>query len=546
MPTGVQRDLAIYNELLAKRKHWEDPWSRVAEYIIGYKDGMATPGESSAVPDRSAIINSTAQLSLRVFKAGMMAGVSPPTRPWVRYAPMDTALLANRNVMDWCRQVNQKVATACEDAKLYSALPYVYGEWGSYGTSALGIFENVDHSFRIQRFEAGTYVFSCNDEGVVDIFQYMVAMRASDILRAYPESAPQTVHHVAKTNPVKPFKVLISISRDYGNRGKFPVISRHIFVGEQATTSLGDLPFKNQQLLKESGFYSFPVMVPRWETTPQGDYGVDSPGMLCVSDAAMLQEEERKKYRGLDMLVNPPTVGSANINSTSEELVPGGHTTVLDLRDGGLRPVYEIRFDIAAIADDIRGVEQRIRNSFYVDIFLHLMELGRSARITAEEARMRDAESLLMLSPALDMITAELLTPMFDRILEIMLRSRELPPPPEELQDPDTAVAVTFQSPLVRALKAEGKDALLSLLEFSANLASLWPEVRYKADPYKILDAFVAGENLPNEVLRSDKEAEKAHEVEVQQAQAVQRQQQMDEVAAQAATRAFDNSAHSV
>ncbi|WP_419618589.1 portal protein, partial [Thiolapillus sp.] len=318
------------------------------------------------------------------------------------------------------------------------ALPYVYGEWGSYGTSALGIFENEDHSFRIQRFETGTYVFSCNDEGVVDIFQYMVEMRASDLIRAYPESVPQTVSHVAKTNPVKPFKVLISISKDYENRGKFPVLSRHIFMGAQDTASW-DMPFKNQQLLKESGFYSFPVMVPRWETTPQGDYGVDSPGMLCVSDAAMLQEEERKKYRGLDMLVNPPTVGSANINSTSEELTPGGHTTVLDLRDGGLRPVYEIRFDIAAIAEDIRGVEQRIRNSFYVDIFLHLMELGRSARITAEEARMRDAESLLMLSPALDMITAELLTPMFDRILEMMLRTQALPPPPEALQDTEVA-----------------------------------------------------------------------------------------------------------
>jgi hypothetical protein len=74
--------------------------------------------------------------------------------------------------------------------------------------------------------------------------------------------------------------------------------------------------------LKESGFRTFPLMVPRWDITGEDSYGTDSPGMTALGDIKQLQIEQRRKGQLLHKAVDPPAVRPV-VAAATEDVATG-------------------------------------------------------------------------------------------------------------------------------------------------------------------------------------------------------------------------------
>jgi hypothetical protein len=75
--------------------------------------------------------------------------------------------------------------------------------------------------------------------------------------------------------------------------------------------------------LSESGFMSFPGVVPRWDVESGDIYG-NSPGMEALGDAKQLQHEQFRKGRAIDFATLPPLQAPVGMKAQDVVQLPGG------------------------------------------------------------------------------------------------------------------------------------------------------------------------------------------------------------------------------
>ncbi|MGA0840920.1 MAG: portal protein, partial [Pseudomonadales bacterium] len=178
--------------------------------------------------------------------------------------------------------------------------------------------------------------------------------------------------------------------------------------------------------------------------------------------------------------------------------------------------------------------EQRrnaIRQAFYVDQLL----LSTGPAMTATEVLQRNEEKMRLLGPVLGRLQAELLQPLIDRVFNLLLRARALPPAPEELQGQN--IDIEYVSPLAKAQKLTDLQSVMRGMELMLQGSQFAPVTDY-------LDAAGRGRyiaettGIPATVLRSDEQVadlrRQAAEAQAQQAQ-MQQAMQMAEAGGQIA-----------
>ena len=103
------------------------------------------------------------------------------------------------------------------------------------------------------------------------------------------------------------------------------------------------------------------------------------------------------------------------------ESLPGG-ITFKDTSGSGdkIESMFDVRLDLAHLLLDIQDVRQRIRASFYADMFL-MLQNDVDARKTATEVAELHEEKMLMLGPVLERLHNELLNPLIDTYPESQL-----------------------------------------------------------------------------------------------------------------------------
>jgi lipopolysaccharide biosynthesis protein len=136
---------------------------------------------------------------------------------------------------------------------------------------------------------------------------------------------------------------------------------------------------------------------------------------------------------------------------------------------------------------DIQDVRERIRSSFYADLFLMLSNAA-DTRMTATEVAERHEEKLLMLGPVLERLHNELLDPLIDITFNHMITSNTLPPPPPELQGMD--LSVEFISMLAQAQRAIGTNGLDRFVGNLGAVAQFKPDVLDKFNADKWADIY--------------------------------------------------------
>ena len=459
-------------------------WRELSEYILPRQSRFLTTDRNKGDKRNQKIIDTTATLAARTLASGMMAGVTSPARPWFRLTTQNPGQSSSGEVKAWLSAVESRMREVFNRSNLYNALPMCYQDLGVFGTTAMLVIEDDEDLIRCYPLPVGSYMLGNSARLSVDTMAREFQMTVRQLVYQFGRDAcSDQVRNLFDRGQTEDWIDVVHVimpNEDF-RQGPGPAKrKRFLSVHYEAGADKG-------KFLRESGFDEFSVLAPRWSVIGEDIYG-HSPAMDALGDIKALQLEQKRKAQAIDKLVNPPMAGPSSLKTQRASLLPGD-VTYIDVMQGGQKfePAYVINPHLEALISDIRENQDRIRRSFFEDLFLMIANDQRS-NITAREIEERHEEKLLMLGPVLERLNDELLDPLIDRVFGIMLRQGAIPEPPRALQGQE--IRVEYISVMAQAMKMVGLSSVERLLGFVGNLAGANPSVLDKIDGDAAVDAY--------------------------------------------------------
>jgi hypothetical protein len=455
------------------------------------------------------IIDNTGTLALRTMAAGLMSGITSPARPWFRLTTRVPALARDDEVSRWLADVETLLREIFSASNAYDALASVYEELSAFGTAAMVVLPDHDNVITCETLTAGQYLIAAGKTGEVDTLYRVYSLTVGQVV---DEFAP-LVEGTRDWSAISPATRTLF---DNGRRDAWVELVQAIEPNPDHRPGPGPSWRKawrsvwiekgapDDRLLRVSGFDEFPAVVARWNVTNPDIYGT-SPAMDALGDVEQLQAQERDKSLAIQKMVKPPLNVPANLRGNSVvNPLPNG-TTFYDLAGGPAPPVatplYQVQPRLDEMQHDMDRVRQRIRDAFYVDLWLMISQIDR-AGVTATEIDARREEKLLMLGPVLERLHHEFLDPLIDRVFALASRAGLLPPPPPALAG--QRLRVRYVSMLAQAQRAVATGSIERLCSFAGSLAAADRSVLDRIDFDQALESYAEAIGVDPRLLRPD------------------------------------------
>lgn len=434
----------------------------------------------------NSIIDPTVTLVGRTLSAGLVAGVTNPSVPWVKLQASDSELNKIHSVSIWMDEVSKRILKILEKSNFYNVVPMVYSDLGYYSTANMLIESDPKSILRFYHKPIGTFRVSNGARLNVDTWATEIKKTSSQMVEEY--GIDNVSSQVKTAFESRDFKTMFKVRHLITPRAKYDPTKAD--AKNMPYQSIWWEPGSTDGILKESGFRTFPVVTPRWEVVGNDSYGSFAPGMLALGTARGLQKDQRQRYEAQDKMINPPLNVPASLRSSRTSLVPGGINYIPDSSAGAkIESVFDINYPIRYALDSIADGRNMLKQAFFNDLFLMITNIGRSG-VTATEIAERQEEKLLMLGPVLNRINEEFLDPIVERCYEELSRRGGLPDIPPELEGVD--IQIEYTSMLYQAQKMVGIASLERGVSFVGNLAGARPEVLDKLNVDEIVNEYWA------------------------------------------------------
>lgn len=473
----------VFSAVKPDRESFDYQWKLIGSHISPRRSRWEVTDVNRGDRRWNKIINSIATDAVRVATAGMFAGTMSPARPWMALVTPNQELMERHAVRVWLHVVEQMILAVFRDSNFYDVAPIIIKELLLYGTSLMTHVDNFENVARFYSHPVGSYWLGQDEDLMVNRFVREVQMKVDQVVGkfGYDNCSPDVkrsydrgdylknvvvVHHVLPNNipdRTKPFA-----------RSK-PTLGVYYERGTMDRRSSKDM------FLAVEGFFEPPFYAPRWETTGMDVYAAECPGIVALGDVKQLQTQERRKAQAIDKQVSPPLQGPPGLNNVEVNSLPGGVTVFDTGTDSkGLRPIYEVQLSVQELRQDMNKVEQRIRNAFFVPLFLAISEMEGVQPRNQLEIMQRNDEKLLQLGPVLQRIHGEFLTGAVQRVFNQLLRAGVLPEPPAILQK--QPLEVTYISSLAQAQRAVATQGIDRVLTFALTMFEAKPDIMDKID----------------------------------------------------------------
>jgi hypothetical protein len=477
-----------------ERATWDQHWRSIADAVQPRRARFTTSDRNKGTRMNQTIINGTAGMALRTLRAGMMSGLSSPSRPWFRLTMPDPDLTEFGPVKAWLNTMTQRMATVLLRTNFYRVVPQVYGAEGLFGTAAMLATPDPDRLLRFHAFPIGSFMIATDSRCVVNTFAREFQLTVLQLVEQFGiENVGDSIRNMYERSD---YHTAVDVSH---------IITPNSEKNDEYADARG-AKFKmcyyekggsDGRFLEERGTDIFPVMAPRWDTVGEDIYGSECPGMEALGDVRALQVLEKRKAQAIEKTVNPPLTAPTSLRTDVVSALPG-NVTYVDVRDGqgGVRSLYDVRFPVGDVINDIAAHQTRIDEAFYKNLFLMIASANDSTERTAREIAERHEEKLLALGPTLEGQSDELHDPVIDIVFAAMLRRPGMvPPPPQEIQG--EALKVEYISIMAQAQKMVASRGLENFFMFAGAVATLKPEVLDKIDADVALEdaADMAGVN---------------------------------------------------
>ena len=504
-----QRRAALRQDEQVMEPHWRE----LREYIQPFRGRFAGEQANQTAPSMAKIIRAEALRARRTLSAGMLSGLTSPSRQWFKLSVHDVELTRNHDVQMWCDEVQRRMMVVMAGSSFYHALHSLYDEVAVFGTGALIIMPDYDEFIKCRTMTAGTYYLGKAQSDRVDSFYRDMQLTAGAIVAEFgEENCSLSVQRAARDNPDTLFEVRHAIEPDPDPSARFPW--RSVYWEPTAPTD---------KILRIGGYSSFPVQAPRWHVIDADVYGY-GPGSEVLPDVKALQVMERDRLEGVRKQVAPPVVADVSLKGRSVKTSPNGITYVQSGTVGPMiAPLYSVPLNLADLQLSIQDVVRNINSTLYVDLFLMIQQQD-GPQMTAREVVERHEEKMLALGPVLERLEWELLTPAIERIYTIMEDAGKIPEPPEEIQGQE--LKIEYVSILAQAQRMMGLKSVEQLVSFAGSLAAVSPEVMDVIDMDAAVREYGDMVGSPQKIMRGEKDVQALRAQREQRAMQMQQAQQ--------------------
>ena len=507
-----------------ERQSFDYHWKDLSENIQPRRGRFFVQDRNRGWKRHNLIVNSTATRALRTATSGLLAGIMSPTRPWFNLDVTQQELGEKPAVKIWLSEVERRMRAIFNQSNLYNMAPSMLSELLLFGT---GCMLHVNDKKDIARFytqTVGSYFLAQNDRHEIDTlyreFQMQVGAMvkqfglrnvSTQVQRSYDLGDYDLWHDVC--HAIEP-RVEGSARNPFSTNKPF----RSIYFEK---TSISE----KSSILRESGFDHFPAYCPRWDLTGEDIYGTNCPGMIVLGDVRQLQVQEKRKAQAIDKMVNPPLKAPPSFRNVPVSTLPGGLTVYDEATalSGGLEPVYQVNPQVNHLVMDIEKTEMRIKDTFYIDLFLAITDMEGIQPRNQLEIMQRNEERLLQLGPVLEQLHGEFLDKLVDRTFIQLQEAGGMPKAPPELEG--QVLKVNYISSLAQAQRAVATGSIERIATFIGGMAEVFPNISDKFDADQAVDEYSSAILAPPRIVRSDEDVAAIREqraAEAEQAKALE------------------------
>lgn len=528
-PGKLKRPITVYDDWNPLRAHlegrlmgmrswrqswWTQSWSDLGMYINPRRTiwltqsagGIPSPNNMTrGRPINEAIIDPTGTYATRICAGGLMSGLASPSRPWFKVVPAIRKFEIDQAGAMWLDETENRMYTVISGSNFYNSFAQECEDQVVFGTAPVIIYEDQQDIIRSYNPVVGEYYLSTgatlrNDglfrlflmtiSQIVDFFGYENCTMEVRGLWDQKGSALETERIVAH-----------AIEPNYGIQksltGKLPgnYTWREVYWIYGAA---------NEKPLSLRGFLNQPFTAACWTRQSNDPYG-RSVGMDVLPDIKQLQFMTRRMAEAIEKQVRPPLIADMKLKNQPSSILPGHVTYIEGLmgKGSGIRSIYDVNPDVAAMTNNIMQIQQRVKVGFFNDLFL-MLEQDAGKKMTAYEVAQKLQEKLQVLGPVIEGMLNESLKPKLKRIYGIMKRRGLIDPPPDSMRG--LPLEIEFVSTLALAQKAAATGGMERLVGLIGNMYGVFPEVRDLLNPDKFVEEFNQLLGNPSKIMRGPEE----------------------------------------
>lgn len=523
--------------LRINRYSWWTHWRELADYFLPrrYK-WLVTPNQMGrGSPINQHILDSTACIYARNLASGLVSGKSAPNSLWFRLkiGYFDSTQTSPASL--WLAEVERLLYLIFSESNFYNAIGVFYFDLVIFGTASLLIYEDYDTVINCINPALGEFYvdidgkyrptifyreFTMTVMAVVDEFGYDNCSEAVQGLFDDPSGANLT-REIIVAHSIEPNDD--GRAKEFGFSDKFAF--REVYWEWGGSTSPQGGAASPPGFLRRRGYYEQAAISGRWDLVSNDAYG-RGPAMDALPDQKQVQLEQRRKAQAIDKMVNPPLVADVQLKNQPANLTPGGITFVSGYSASGkpgFASVYDTKFPVIEITQDLTEVKARLSQIFYNDVLRVASQYETRSNVTAVEWDLRKSESLVMLGPALDRIDNEVLRPVLNRVFAIACRAGIIPPAPPEIAG--QMMTIDFVSMMSQAQQATKAASIERVLSLAGNIVGVVPEAMDNLNIDYALDKYSSLLLNDPQMIRSPEELAAIRQQRTQQQQAAQQAQ---------------------
>lgn len=520
--------------LRVNRYSWWCHWRELADYFLPrrYK-WLITPNQMArGAPINQHILDSSGCIYARNLASGLVSGKSSPTSQWFKLNVGRLDSTTTSPVSLWLAECERLLYLIFAESNFYNSIAVFYYDLVIFGTASMLIYEDFKNVINCINPCLGEYYvdidgnyrpvtlyreFTMTIEACVAKFGYDNCSAAVQELYDGYDGA-NTTRELIIAHAIEPNDDGRAAELGYPTHFKF----REAYWEWGGSTSPQGGAASPPGFLRKSGFIEQPNITGRWDLVSNDPYG-RSPGMDGLPDQKQIQLETRRKAQAIDKMVNPPLVADVQLKNQPANLTPGGVTYVSGYASSGkpgFSSVYETRFPIQEIVEDLGEAKSRLSQTFFNDVLKVASQYETRSNVTAVEWDLRKSESLVMLGPVLERIDNEVLKPIIERVFAIAHRAGVFPPPPAEIQG--QMMTIEFVSMLSQAQQATQAAGIERLFGITGNLVGVDPGAMDNVDVDYALDKYSSLLNNDPKMIRSPGALEQLRANRAKQQQAAQ------------------------
>lgn len=462
MAISIEKIKRDYDTLVKARANWDTQWERIARLLLPHTSNIQTK-RADGQAQTEELFDSTGIDALDKLVSTMIGTMVNSSVQWFSLRMRDEDLNLIPEVALWLDETARRIFAALNQSNFSPVIHEAFYDLAAFGTSATFVDElpgrgSQFHGLRYLSIPIGTYVITEDGLGRVNSLIRSVKMSPAAIRDRWGDQAlSQPMKDLIRVRPHEPVELLHAVLPD-PSVPRMPVVSIYF---DPVT----------EHLVNERRFFEFPFFVGRWLKT-SGEIWGRGRGHLALPELVTANRARELKLKQMALSLSPPLeVLDVGVVRTPR-LVPSALVVVRQM--GSIKPIeVGTNFNHQAIAE--QDIKLQIRQIFFTEQILQFAPIAKTPP-TATEVIQRMEFLHHLLGPAVGRIQFEILSPMLERVFNIMFRAGALPPPPSALAQ-GGQIDIVFEGPLARAQRSDELQAINDVLLGIQGLASFDPIV---------------------------------------------------------------------